>query len=158
MTNIRIAIAGYKATHAILGGIVQNMDQATSEVLQKIGEDIVQEAKSNLQNNGNISTGSLLGSIEVKQNLGNSLVVGSDLPYAGIIEYGRGPVTPKDAIVLSWIDKTTGKRVFSHYSKAVEPHPYLEPAVQTALKGLSGVYTEKMGKNLKVSSDSLEQV
>jgi len=158
MTNIKIAIAGYKATHAILSGIHENMDQATYDVLEKIGQDIVQEAKSNLQNNANISTGSLLGSIEVKQITGDSLTVGSDLPYAGIIEFGRGPVTPKSVEFLSWIDKTTGKRVFSKYSKAVEPHPYLEPAVQTALKGLSGIYSEKIGKSLKVSSDSFEQV
>lgn len=45
------------------------------------------------------------------------------VPYARWVIEGRGPVRPKRARVLHWIDPDTGKDVFSKYSNPVPPHP-----------------------------------
>lgn len=100
------------------------------ELLHETAETIIAEAKSNLQNNTNIDSGTLLASIGILEEGDNSITVGSNEPYAGYIEYGRGPVRPLDPDGwLHWIDKDTGKDVFAKFAKATEPSPFMEPAV-----------------------------
>lgn len=110
--------------------ISEDIDEIAHQTLLKSAENIVNEARSNLQNNTNINSGTLLSSIKILFDDGESVYVGSDSPYAGHIEFGRGPVYPKNPDgVLVWVDKKTGKKVFSKSAKATEPSPFLTPAV-----------------------------
>ena len=100
------------------------------ELLYTVANKIIDEARSNLQNNTNINSGTLLSSIGILEEGDDSITIGSRLPYAGYIEYGRGPIRPLDPEGwLHWIDKDSGKDVFAKFAKATEPNPFLEPAV-----------------------------
>ena len=105
---------------------------------------IVDEARSNLQNNTNINSGDLLASINILFDDGESIYVGSDMPYAGHIEFGRGPVFPKDPTGwLHWIDKTTGKDVFAKKAGPTEPSPFLQPAVEIVSNKVPNLVAEE---------------
>jgi hypothetical protein len=124
---ITIETEGFDENRILLNEI---SDIDLMELLHTVAEKIIDEAKSNLQNNTNIDSGTLLASINVLEEGNDSITIGSREPYAGYIEYGRGPIKPKDPDGwLHWIDKDTGKDVFAKFAKATEPSPFLEPAV-----------------------------
>ena len=125
--TITIETKGFEDNRMLLENL-SNID--LMELLRATAEAIISEAKSNLQNNTNIDSGTLLASISILEESDNSITIGSNEPYAGYIEYGRGPVRPlKEGGWLHWIDKTTGKDVFAKFANATEPSPFLEPAV-----------------------------
>ena len=125
--DISVETEGFEESKMFLKNL-SNIDLI--EILHETAELIIQEAKSNLQNNTNIDSGTLLASISVIEEGDNYISVGSMEPYAGFIEYGRGPVRPLDPDGwLHWIDKDTGKDVFAKFAKATEPSPFMEPAV-----------------------------
>ena len=100
------------------------------DMLYEVANKIIDDARSNLQNNTNIDSGTLLASIQILEEGENSITLGSREPYAGFVEYGRGPVKPlKEGGWLHWIDKSSGKDVFAKFANATEPSPFLEPAV-----------------------------
>lgn len=109
-----------------------NMAARYTRYLQTAANEAIDLARSNLQNNRNVNTGTLLASIKIisiEQN-GLRVIIGSEEEYAKYIEYGRGPVVAVDhKHPLSWIDKTSGKRIFSMRSKETHPMPFFEPAV-----------------------------
>lgn len=92
----------------------------SSKDLHEIGNTIVAELRSEIQNRGDVVTGNLLSSVQVFEETPTSVTLGSDASYAPIYEFGRGPVTPKNAKVLHWIDPHTGEDVFSKYSGPVD--------------------------------------
>lgn len=155
--RIRVTVAGMVASKRFLSKLKSDSVTETAKLLEKIGEDIAADAKSNLQQNLNINSGSLLADIDVKEKGPDFVVVGSDLGYAGIIEYGRGEVRGKDK-PLTWIDKSTGDRVFSWKSKPVAPSPYLEPAVLDNAGKFSDLYTEKMTQIITSQGDVVEEL
>jgi hypothetical protein len=125
--ELKIETKGFDNTRFFLESL-SNMD--LMELLHETADKIIDEARSNLQNNTNIDSGTLLSSISVLEEGDNSITVGSREPYAGYIEYGRGPVRPlKEGGWLHWIDKSSGKDVFAKFANATEPMPFLEPAV-----------------------------
>lgn len=110
--------------------------------LERLADSIIAEARNNIQNNRSINTGLLLTSIRIIENIkGKEIFIGTDLPYAKYIEYGRGPVHAKGK-PLVWKDKTSGKIIFSMSSKATEPKPFLEPAAISELKKFPQVWAE----------------
>lgn len=129
---------------------VERLEQA-KEYLRNLGEAIVSEAKSNLQNNTSVVTGHLLSTIRVFDELssengdGITIVVGTDADYAEYIEYGRGPVRPVNAMALHWIDPETGKDVFAQYAGPTEPQPFMEPAVLKYTEMYPSVLAEQLG-------------
>ena len=129
-------------------------DMDLMELLHETAETIIAEAKSNLQNNTNINSGTLLASISILEEGDNSITVGSNEPYAGFIEYGRGPVKPLDPDGwLYWIDKDTGKDVFAKFAKATEPNPFMEPAVIIHTNMFPDLYlqqTEEMARRKSI--------
>ena len=79
-------------------------------------------------------TGTLAGSISYQVGKGNVQVgVASGSPaakYALVMEYGsRGPIKPKTAKMLSWVDKFTGKRIFAK-SVTIAARPWLRPTLR----------------------------
>lgn len=121
---------GFEENDDLLSYMISNLDKFNQDMLIALGETIVAEARSNLQNNTNIDSGTLLSSITILEEDDNEIIIGTREPYAGHIEYGRGPVRPlKEGGWLHWIDKDTGKDVFAKFANATEPMPFMEPAV-----------------------------
>ena len=125
--EIMVETKGFEENRILLNEL-SNID--LMELLHTVADKIIDEARSNLQNNTNINSGTLLSSISILEEGDDSITVGSREPYAGYIEYGRGPIKPlKEGGWLHWIDKDSGKDVFAKFAKATEPNPFLEPAV-----------------------------
>jgi len=153
----KIFVSGYDATFEMLDKANKILNK-NGLFLQDIGEKVKDEARNNLQNNTNIDTGALLSSIDILELDDQHVVIGSDLGYAGIIEYGRGEVTPKSAKILHWKDKTSGKDVFSMRSRAVEPSPFLEPAVVKINQEYPAVLARKITDYIQPHSDKMREI
>jgi phage gpG-like protein len=142
--SIEITSTGFENNEQVLQYIKDNLDAHHKEMLHLLGETIVSEARSNLQNNTNISTGTLHASIMILDEGDDYIVVGTLEDYAGYIEYGRGPVRPlKEGGWLHWIDKSSGKDVFAKFANATEPSPFMEPAVTSMTLNFPEIYAEK---------------
>ena len=144
---ISIESEGFERNEEVITFIKDNIDAHNMDMLQILGETIIAEARSNLQNNTNINTGDLLSSIMILEEGDDFIVIGTRSDYAGYIEYGRGTVKPKDPDGwLHWISKD-GKDVFAKFAKATEPSPFMEPAVIQHSQNFPNVYikaTEEM--------------
>lgn len=142
--SIEITEKGFENNEQVLKYIKDNLDAHHKEMLHLLGETIISEARSNLQNNTNISTGTLHASIMILEEGDDYIVVGTLEDYAGYIEYGRGPVRPlKEGGWLHWIDKSSGKDVFAKFANATEPSPFMEPAVTSMTLNFPEIYAEK---------------
>lgn len=142
--SISIESKGFENNEQVLKFIKNNINLHHQEMLIALGESIVAEARSNLQNNTNINTGDLLSSIMILEENDNMIIVGTRSEYAGYIEYGRGPVRPlKEGGWLHWIDKTSGKDVFAKFANATEPSPFLEPAVISMTQNFPEIYVSE---------------
>ena len=141
---LSIESQGFEENEDVMKFIKDNIDTHHQEMLHNLGEAIVAEARSNLQNNTNINTGNLLSSITILEETDNEIIVGTREDYAGYIEYGRGPVRPlKEGGWLHWIDKTSGKDVFAKFANATEPSPFMEPAVISMTQDFPEIYVEE---------------
>ncbi len=142
--SISIESKGFENNEQVLKFIKNNINLHHQEMLIALGESIVAEARSNLQNNTNINTGDLLSSIMILEENDNMIIVGTRSEYAGYIEYGRGPVRPlKEGGWLHWIDKTSGKDVFAKFANATEPSPFMEPAVISMTQNFPEIYVSE---------------
>ena len=142
--SVEITSTGFENNEQVLKYIKDNLDAHHKEMLHLLGETIISEARSNLQNNTNISTGTLHASIMILKEGDDYIVVGTLEDYAGYIEYGRGPVRPlKEGGWLHWIDKSSGKDVFAKFANATEPSPFMEPAVTSMTLNFPEIYAEK---------------
>ncbi len=142
--SISIESKGFENNEQVLKFIKNNINLHHQEMLIALGESIVAEARSNLQNNTNINTGDLLSSIMILEENDNMIIVGTRSEYAGYIEYGRGPVRPlKEGGWLHWIDKTSGKDVFAKFANATDPSPFLEPAVISMTQNFPEIYVSE---------------
>ncbi len=142
--SISIESKGFENNEQVLKFIKNNINLHHHEMLIALGESIVAEARSNLQNNTNINTGDLLSSIMILEENDNMIIVGTRSEYAGYIEYGRGPVRPlKEGGWLHWIDKTSGKDVFAKFANATDPSPFLEPAVISMTQNFPEIYVSE---------------
>ncbi len=148
--SISIESKGFENNEQVLNFIRENLDSHNQEMLIALGELIVAEARSNLQNNTNINSGDLLSSIMILEENDNEIVIGTRSEYAGYIEYGRGPVRPKDPDGwLHWIDKSSGKDVFAKFAKATEPSPFMEPAVILHTQKFPDIYVKETEEMMK---------
>ena len=143
--QINVSIKYLEKTRRILS---HDYSMDNNKLLHQLGLDIVDEARSNLQNNTHVYTGDLNASIRILGEAKESITVGTDIPYAGYIEYGRGPVRPINAKFLHFFTKD-GKEVFTKFSKATEPSPFLEPAVILKTQKFSDVYAENTSQTVR---------
>lgn len=128
--SVEITSRGFEENEILLSQLKEYINPLNQLLLHTLGERIVSEARSNLQNNTNINTGDLLSSIMILEENDNEIIIGTKNDYASYIEYGRGPVRPlKEGGWLHWIDKSSGKDVFAKFANATEPSPFMEPAV-----------------------------
>ena len=143
--SVHVNTSGFDKARMILDSIEKGIDKKHADIIHTIGETIVFEARSNLQNNTNINSGHLLSTIRILAEDESSIWVGTDADYAWYIEYGRGPVRPlKEDGWLHWIDKQTGKDVFAKFAKATDPMPFLEPAVVRVSLDFPNLYAEQV--------------
>jgi methionine synthase II (cobalamin-independent) len=98
-------------------GIAKSAEEVTEEWLHKIADQIVYDIKSEMQNNMHVTTGELLGSVQVFEYAPDYVIVGSDSDHAYYFEFGRGKVRPVHKKMLRWIDKETGEEVFAKEAK-----------------------------------------
>lgn len=141
--SVELKTKGFKASERYISDLVADLEGDLNQALLILADDIIQEARSNLQNNAHVYTGELNASIGILESGPNFVVVGSRLPYAGYIEYGRGPVRPVNAKFLHYFTKD-GKEIFSKYSKATEPSPFLEPAVISKTSQFQDIVAEQV--------------
>ena len=147
--STEIESKGFEKNDDLLKYIKENIDDHNMEMLRLLGDTIIAEARSNLQNNTNINTGNLLSSIMILEEGDDFIIVGTREDYAGYIEYGRGPVRPlKEGGWLHWVDKSSGKDVFAKFANTTEPSPFMEPAVIQHTKDFPQVYIESIEKIL----------
>ena len=142
--EINITAKGLIESQRMLNHVSQTHDQVLNELLKKLGEEIIMEARNNLALKNHIDSGGLMGSIQILKEGDKEILVGSDAPHASYIEFGRGPIRPINAIVLRFFDKNTGKIVFTKYVGPTEPSPFLQPAVETTTNKFRDVYVQKM--------------
>jgi len=147
--SVEIKTRGHRASEQYLSELVADLDGDLNQALMLLADDIIQEARSNLQNDTHVYTGELNASIGVLESGPNYIVVGSRLPYAGYIEYGRGPVRPINKKFLHYFTKD-GKEVFSTFSKATEPSPFLEPAVILKSSQFQDIVVEQVKKPIPI--------
>lgn len=132
------------ATNNAIQKAMNQVIQIESNLIHDVAEDIVKEAQNNLRLNGSDRTGNLLESIKILEESKQTAVVGTDEEYAKYVEFGRGPVVPRDPKgVLHWVDPDTGEDVFTKYSSPVEPAPFLHPAVESVTAKYKSIVTEK---------------
>lgn len=143
--SVELKTKGHKASIGYLSDLIANTDDNLNDALHEIGESIVTEARNNLQNNTNINSGHLLSTIRILEEGEHYILIGTDVDYAGYIEYGRGPVRPLNPDGwLHWIDKQSGKDVFAKFAKATEPMPFLEPAVISETRKFQDIIAENV--------------
>jgi len=147
----KVEVTGLRESQRILDNIIRSMDEAHHRILIEAGNKIVDEARSNLQNNTNIDSGDLLSSIKILFEDEDSIYVGSDMPYAGHIEFGRGPVFPVNKEWLHWIDKETGKDIFAKKAGPTEPSPFLAPAVEKIKDEMPNIYAYEFETKVRLS-------
>ena len=119
---------------------------------------MVFEAKHNLQQQQSIDRGHLLASIEIlDEDVGKYVTVGTTVPYAEFVEFGRGPIRPVNAKVLHFFLKD-GTEVFTTYAGPAEPRPFLEPAVLLVTRGFSDIIATEQELFIKRRAVSLLDV
>lgn len=83
-----------------------------------------------IASNKSIQSGALVTSIDALETDERTYEVGTVLAefYPLCIEYGRNEVVPVHAKALRWF--VNGDPVFSKYSRATNPKPYVQPAFE----------------------------
>lgn len=98
------------------------------QALDEVGKLVAESAKQNLTTNGNVDTGALRDSITYRVE-GNSVIIGTTIPYAPYIEMGTGLFAfhgdGRKEVPWHYKDRNGNW----HTTSGIHPHPYLEPAL-----------------------------
>ena len=141
--KINIIAKGFDSNRDILNYLTGTTSkEAIHIVLRSIAEEIIFEARNNVQQNRSIDSGTLLASLRILAEDDRSITVGTDVNHAYYIEFGRGPVRPVNKKYLHWIDKDTSEDVFATYAGPTEPQPFLQPAVEKVARRFGDLITE----------------
>lgn len=93
-------------------------------VANKAQRIMQEEASKSVATTPVIRTGALEKSIFKEKRAENEYAVGTRIPYARYVLFGRGEVKPKERKALYWESKN-GK-VFSQYARPTKPHNFIE--------------------------------
>lgn len=144
-----IETRGYEESDIMIKLFNANIDFELEKLLEIIADGVIQEARQNLANHRNVDTGGLMGSIKIFESGKDYIVVGTDAPHAGFIEFGRGPIKPVRATVLRFFDKKKGKLIFTKYVGPTEPMPFMQPAAEKWANLFEGIMTERLKQEFK---------
>ena len=122
-----------------------------AEQLMQLMQEVVDEARSNVQNNQSIVSGDLHASIQILSFDAAKLEgeAGTELDYAIYVEMGRGPVQPVVAKMLHWIDPETGEDVFTKYAGPAEPQPFFWPVVMVKTEEFANDLAERLEEKMQ---------
>lgn len=148
---MEVKIEGLRGLHAALERATGNAGAGAMKGLQKVGLEIVAEAKKNLNQNKTNNTGALRSSGRV-QKAEDGLDAGffsedSSEGYAAAVEYGRGPsrragTIPLRTTIKAWVHRKLGvpygKELDSAaflisrkiHRQGTKPQPFFTPAVR----------------------------
>jgi len=89
----------------------QSLDASIRRILERIGDEIIEEAQHNIAQQDLIETGYLLSDSFEKRwdDVDGSLLVGSKASYAAYVEYGARPHFPPILPILRWVEKVKGE-------------------------------------------------
>lgn len=91
---------------------------AAIEKLEDLPVKIGQAGKEIMQGEVPVDTGKLQGSVGWRMLSTSTISIGTDIPYAKYVEYGRGEVKPVRRKALHWDD------VFAMRSKPTKPNDF----------------------------------
>lgn len=142
---------------SINGGLEAAAITFQDEILERLNRQA-----SNKSNDGKPSqpgqppardTGTLARSVSYEVKDGSARVgVASGSPankYALTMEYGsRGPIKPKTAKMLSWVDKATGKRIFARQVN-IAPRPFLRPSLRAGATEAQANFSKALRAQMK---------
>jgi HK97 gp10 family phage protein len=167
---MEIKIEGLKELRADFARASAKAGDGVMRGLQKVGLEIVAEAKKNLNQNKTNNTGTLRASGKVQKD-GDGIdagffAQGSDEGYASHVEYGRGPTKKAGQIPLrttlkAWVHRKLGipygKELESAtyliarkiHRKGTKAQPFFTPAVRKFEEKVSDIVSDHVDKSLK---------
>lgn len=167
---MEIEIEGLRNLRADLARASARAGDGAMEGLQKVGLEIVAEAKKNLNQNKTNNTGTLRASGKVQKDKdgvdAGFFAEGSTDGYAAHVEYGRGPTKNAGQIPLrttlkAWVHRKLGipygKELESAtyliarkiHRKGTKAQPFFTPAVQKFEEKVSNIVSEYVDKSLE---------
>lgn len=167
---MEIEIEGLRNLRADLARASAKAGDGVMEGLQKVGLEIVAEAKKNLNQNKTNNTGTLRASGKVQKDKdgvdAGFFAEGSTDGYAAHVEYGRGPTKNAGQIPLrttlkAWVHRKLGipygKELESAtyliarkiHRKGTKAQPFFTPAVQKFEEKVSNIVSEYVDKSLE---------
>lgn len=167
---MEIEIEGLRNLRADLARASARAGDGVMEGLQKVGLEIVAEAKKNLNQNKTNNTGTLRASGKVQKDKdgvdAGFFAEGSTEGYAAHVEYGRGPTKKAGQIPLrttleAWVHRKLGipygKGLESAtyliarkiHRKGTKAQPFFTPAVQKFEEKVSNIVSEYVDKSLE---------
>ena len=167
---MEIKIEGLKGLRADFARASAKAGDGVMKGLQKVGLEIVAEAKKNLNQNKTNNTGTLRASGKVQKD-GDGIdagffAQGSDEGYASHVEYGRGPTKKAGQIPLrttlkAWVHRKLGipygKELESAtyliarkiHRKGTKAQPFFTPAVKKFEEKVSDIVSDHVDKSLE---------
>ena len=167
---MEIEIEGLRELKADFAKASAKAGDGVMKGLEKVGLDIVAEAKKNLNQNKTNNTGTLRASGKVQKDKegvdAGFFAEGSNEGYATFVEYGRGPTRQAGQIPLrttlkAWVHRKLGipygKELESAtyliarkiHRKGTKAQPFFTPAVQKFEKKVSDIVGDQLDKALK---------
>lgn len=167
---MEIKIEGLRELHADFICSSEDAGKGMMEGLQKVGLEIVAEAKKNLSQNKTNNTRALSSSGRVQKDKNGVdagfFSQGSQEGYATFVEFGRGPTKQAGTIPLrttlkAWVHRKLGvpygKELDSAtfliarkiHRKGTKPQPFFTPAVKKFEDKVSDIVSESVDKALK---------
>lgn len=132
--NLSVTITGLSELVARFGSADSFVKEQLIDVIRAISNEGVKLAVATLDSRrAPFHSGELAASVRIIPPSagagGVSGGYGAFAFYAYWVEFGRGPVFPIRARMLSWIDPWTGARVFAHSAGPAAPRPFLMPTL-----------------------------
>jgi hypothetical protein len=87
----------------------KTVEKAVGDVLETIGESLLEEAKLETHNSKVVATGLYARSFESRKTGVFSREVGNTAPYARIVEWGARPHRPPYEPILKWVKVKKGE-------------------------------------------------
>lgn len=167
---MEVKIEGLRGLHAALERAAGNAGAGAEKGLQKVGLEIVAEAKKNLNQNKANNTGTLRSSGRVQKAEGG-LDAGffsedSSEGYAAAVEYGRGPsrragTIPLRTTIKAWVHRKLGvpygKELDSAaflisrkiHRQGTKPQPFFTPAVRQVEDRVQDIINNSVEKEMR---------
>lgn len=126
----------------------KEIKNSLDDIKEPIGNSIAESLKSNQEliiQSRHYKSGMMGNNVDIFRD-GDSFLVGNTarsadgFPYPLSIELGRKEIIAKPGGVLRWFDG--GVPVFSKYSSATSPDPFVEPSIDTTMDAIDTIIND----------------